>query len=100
MSTTAEATYVCEACATPLQYKGGPHMPRWCAEHREGGGASQRRAAGRRAPADIAAAVDPPVHCQRCHTRMLTPHRTGQCGLCLEEQNFPSDNTHAARFSR
>jgi hypothetical protein len=83
VSTTAEATHVCEICATPLQYKGGPHMPRWCAEHRTAHHRayhSAQEALGRRGMAG-----DPTLCCSGCSARLLRPSEHGYCNFCAVE---------------
>lgn len=75
-------TFRCETCGTGLVYKGGPYKPRWCGEHRAEGWKVEHRARQARYRGRMQA-VEPPVYCQGCHSRLLEP--ADMCGFCMVE---------------
>lgn len=82
---TATAEFTCEVCDAPLRYRGGPHRPRWCPEHRAAREQQaklerQRRYNARNAPAAKG------LKCRACGSPMLVPAEL--CVFCEVESGM------------
>lgn len=89
-------TFRCEVCDTPLCYRGGPHLPRWCADHRaeEAHKAHRERQKKYR---DKAGTFHGTAQCDGCDTAMLQPSDDGLCGFCQVEAGVVQERVLLSR---